>query len=638
MTRGIPVSNMEHAQTGELNKSPFTDSLLGDGELAAAVLDGLLDGIVLVSVDGEVAYVNKAFERMLGYEADELVGKSALELPTYRGKKENSNKAAAILKQVIDRGFADPIDMDALTKDGKKIPLSFTASLIRDTGGKPRTFVAVVRDITERKRMEKALRRSEQMSRGMLATAGTGIYLLEEGCFQYVNRLFEEISGYSSDELKDKYSLDYIHQEDRKFVHNKAVEILKGQSSLPYEYRFIRKNGEAVVVLDRLMSIRYDGKRSVLGSLMDISDIRKAEAQIREYADQLETLFNIGLAATRTLDIKELLENVLAKVLDVTGFDAGGIFLFDQQTKKVTLRAYRGVSKVLIKKAERMKFNEGFTGLVARSGKPIVVQDVGLDSRVMKIGIGSEDIRSFAVVPIMSKEQVRGVISIGSRTTQRFTQSTTRLLDTITMQIGMAVDNAQLYERALHLAFTDNLTGLYNRRYLLDQLDRDFARANRNGSPLSLVMMDLDGLKVINDRFGHNEGDVVLKKLGRILKQNTRASDIAARWGGDEFVLLAPDTDSKGTYIIGERIRSQLEHCRLKLVGEEISISVSVGIASYPLHSSGVTELIKRADEAMYNAKGLGKNQVCIFSNSNNQTEHSSVPKGDRRNLVKSTA
>jgi diguanylate cyclase (GGDEF)-like protein len=151
-------------------------------------------------------------------------------------------------------------------------------------------------------------------------------------------------------------------------------------------------------------------------------------------------------------------------------------------------------------------------------------------------------------------------------------------------------------------------------------------------------MMDLDGLKVINDRFGHNEGDVVLKKLGRILKQNTRASDIAARWGGDEFVLLAPDTDSKGTYIIGERIRSQLEHCRLKLVGEEISISVSVGIASYPLHSSGVTELIKRADEAMYNAKGLGKNQVCIFSNSNNQTEHSSVPKGDRRNLVKSTA
>lgn len=636
MAKVVSVSNTEHAQKRDLNKATVTDSPLQDRELAAAVLDGLLDGIVLVSIDGEVVYVNGAFEKMLGYKADELVGKPVLELPTYRGKKENSNKAAVILKQVIERSFADPIDMDALTKDGKKIPLSFTASLIRDTHGKPRTFVAVVRDITERKLMEEALRRSEQMSRGMLATAGTGIYLLQEGCFKYVNRLFEKITGYSSDELKDKYSLDYIHPEDKEFVHRKAVEILKGQSSLPYEYRFIRKDGEALLVLDRLMSIQYEGKRSVLGSLMDLSDIEKAEAQIREYADQLEALFNIGLTASRTLDIKELLENVIDKVLNVTGFDAGGIFLVDQQTKRVTLRAYRGVSKVLLKKAQRMKFNEGFTGLVARSGKPIIVQDAGCDSRAVSMGIASEGIHSFAAVPVMSKEQVRGVMIVGSHTTHQFSQSTTRLLDTITLQIGMAVDNAQLYERALHLAFTDNLTGLYNRRFVLDQLEREFARAARSDSPMSLVMMDLDGLKTINDRFGHIEGDVVLKKLGKILKQNTRVSDTAARWGGDEFVLLAPDTDSMGAYIIGERIRSQTEQCRPKISGEELSFSISVGIASYPVHPSRVTELIKRADEAMYNAKGLGKNRVCVFSNG--QAEHGYVPKRNRRDPAKSTA
>lgn len=625
-------TDRQHKRTRGVSKSMTFSSLLGDSELAAAVLDGLLDGIVLVGVDGQVVYVNKAFEKMLGYKADELVGRAATELPTYQGKKENSEKAAVLFKQVIKKGFAEPIDMDAVTKDGKTIPLSFTASAIKDTAGNPRSFVAVVRDITERKQMEKALRRSEQVSRGMLATAGTGIYLLKDGCFQYVNHLFEEISGYSSDELKDKYSLDYIHQEDREFVHRKAVEILKGQSSLPYEYRFIRKDGEALLVLDRLMSIQYDGKRSVLGSLMDISDIKKAEAQIREYADQLEALFDIGLTASRTLDIKELLENVLVKVLNVTGLDAGAIFLFDQQTKKVTLRAYQGVSKVLLKKAERMKFNEGFTGLVARSGKPIIVQDADLDSRVMKIGIGSEDIHSFAVVPVLSKEQMRGVMIIGSHTTQQFSQSTTRLLDTITMQIGMAVDNAQLYERALHLAFTDNLTGLYNRRYLLDQLDRELARASRNESSVSLVMMDLDGLKAINDRFGHNDGDVVLKKVGRILKLNSRASDVAARWGGDEFVLLAPDTESKRAYVIGERIRAQVERCRPKLCGQEIVISISAGIASYPAHSSRVTELIKRADEAMYNAKGLGKNQVCLFSN--DQTEPVSLGEPNRQSVA----
>jgi diguanylate cyclase (GGDEF)-like protein len=205
-------------------------------------------------------------------------------------------------------------------------------------------------------------------------------------------------------------------------------------------------------------------------------------------------------------------------------------------------------------------------------------------------------------------------MAIGSNSVHQFPPATMRLLDTITMQIGMAIENARLYERALHLAFTDNLTGLYNRRYLLDQLDREFARASRNASSLSLVMVDLDELKAINDRFGHNEGDVVLKKVGRVLKQNTRASDVAARCGGDEFVLLAPDTDSKSAYIVAERIRSQVERCRPKIAGQELTITISVGMAVYPGHASCVTELLKRADEAMYNAKGLGKNQVCVYS------------------------
>ena len=608
------ASNRKYLPAGDKSKVMAFDSLLGDGEFAAAVLDGLLDGIVLVNMHGEVVYVNKAFEKMLGYKASELVGRPVLELPTYQSKKENSNKAAAIFKQVIEKGFADPIDMDAVTKDGKKIPLSFTTSVIKDADGNRRTLVAVVRDITERKKMEEALRRSEQMSSGMLLTAGTGIYLLQEGRFQYVNRLFEEISGYSSNEVKNRYSLDYVHPDDREFVHRKAVEILKGESSLPYEYRLIRKDGEAVWLLDRLMSIRYDGKRSVLGSAMDISDIKKAETQIREYTSQLEALFNIGLTASRTLDIEELLDNVLDKVLHVTGFSAGGIFLFDQHTKKVVLKAHRGVTEGLFENAERMKFNEGFTALVARSGKPVIIQDVSTDSRVRHMGIISEGIESFAVVPIMSKEQILGVMAIGSHSVHQFPPSTMRLLDTITMQIGMAIENARLYERALHLAFTDNLTGLYNRRYLLDQLDREFARASRNASSLSLVMIDLDGLKAINDRFGHNEGDVVLKKVGRVLKQNTRASDVAARCGGDEFVLLAPDTDSKSAYIVAERIRSQVERCRPKIAGQELTITISVGVAVYPGHASCVTELPKKADEAMYNAKGLGKNQVCIYS------------------------
>lgn len=623
------VSKRRHPRGGDVRNIQRDD-----GELAAAVLDGLLDGIVLVNMHGEVVYVNKAFERMLGYKANELVGRHALALPTYHGSKEGSNKAAVIFKQVIEKGFADPVDMAALTKDGEKIPVNFTASVIKANDGRPRTFVAVIRDITERKKLEEALRRSEQVSSGMLATAGTGLYLLQGGRFQYVNRLFESVSGYSNKELEGKYSLDYVHPDDREFVRRKAIDILKGKSSLPYEYRFVRKDGEIVWVLDRLASIEYDGKRSVLGSLMDISDIKKAEAQILEHTKQLETLFDIGIAASRTLEIGDLLDSVLNKVLNAMELDAGGVFLFDQQTHKLVLKAHRGASQGFVKKVERMRLSEGFTASAALSGKPLIVPDVNVDSRFIHMGIKNEGIKSFAAIPIISKEQVLGLMAVSSYSAQQFPQSAIRLLTTIANQIGMAIDNARLYERALQLAFTDTLTGLYNRRYLLEELDREFARANRNESALSLVIIDVDGLKAINDRFGHNEGDVVLSRLGKILKRNTRASDVAARWGGDEFVLLAPDTDSQGASMIGERIRSQVEQCRPTIAKQEISISVSVGIASYPAHASRLTELIKRADQAMYNAKGLGKNQVCVFWNG--KTEHVYVRRRNGEKAAKS--
>jgi diguanylate cyclase (GGDEF)-like protein len=205
-------------------------------------------------------------------------------------------------------------------------------------------------------------------------------------------------------------------------------------------------------------------------------------------------------------------------------------------------------------------------------------------------------------------------MGIGSYGHREFPDWEVRMLGTIANQIGMAIENAQLYEHALELAFTDGLTGLYNRRYIMDQIEREFIRAQRSKAPLSLIMVDLDGLKKINDRFGHHVGDSFLKEVARIVKVNTRASDVAARWGGDEFMLLAPGTDSKGANKIAERIRAQVERYTIKLEGEEVGITISAGIVSYPTHASAVLELVKKADEAMYSAKRGGKNRSSVFS------------------------
>jgi diguanylate cyclase (GGDEF)-like protein/PAS domain S-box-containing protein len=610
--------NSLHARVAELeqalSESKWAEEVLQQGELvAAATIEGMPDGVMLVNMSGEVIYVNKAFEKLLGYKANELMGTSALKLPTY-SKSKDRVKAQGYLRKVIEKSSAKPIDMSAITKDGEEIPINFTASIIKDAQGNPKTLVAVIRDISERKHAEEALRDSEELARGMLEAATTGIYFLQDGKFLYVNRLFEEISGYTSDELMGTYSLDYVHTDDRETVRTKAIEVLKGQSSSAYEFRFVRKDAGIVWVLDRVASIQYRGKRSVLGTLMDITEHKHAEEEVGRYTKQLEALFNIGATVSRTLNLEELLDNVLDTVLMVMGVEVGGIFLLDEQTSKLLLRAHRGMSPEFARKMETVSVGDGFIGQVAKSGKPILAEDVSADSKLSRLKKMGDGIQSFAAVPIMAKEKILAVMGVGSRKYRKFPDWEMLMLDTIANQIGMAIENAQLYEHALELAFTDSLTSLYNRRYLMDQIERELIRAQRSKAQLSLVMVDLDGLKDVNDRFGHHVGDRFLKEVAGIVKANTRASDVAARWGGDEFMLLAPGTDGRSAVKIAERIRVQVERYKMKLEDKEMGITISSGIVTYPDNASVVAELIKRADEAMYNAKRGGKNRSYIFS------------------------
>ncbi len=476
---------------------------------------------------------------------------------------------------------------------------------------------AAIRDVAEQKRAEEALRDCEEMARGMLAAATTGMYFLRDGKILYVNRQFEEISGYKSDELTGTYPLDYVYPEDRETVRTKAIEMLKGQSSSSYEFRFVRKDSGIVWVSDRVASIQYRGKRSVLGSLMDITERKDAEAaeeELSRYTKHLEALFNIGVTVSRTLNLEELLDDVLDTVLMVMGVEVGGIFLLDQQTGKLQLRAHRGTSPEFNMKVEAVDLGGELIGQVAKSGKPILAEDVSADPKFSKMREMGDIFESFALVPIIAKEKVLAVMGLGSRKNRVFPDWEKLLLDTIANQIGMAIENAQLYEHALEIAFTDGLTGLYNRRYIMEQIEREFSRAQRSTDPLSLIMIDLDGLKTINDRFGHHEGDAFLKELAGIIKANTRASDVAARWGGDEFMLLAPGTDSGSASKIAERIRAQVECCKIKLEGSEVGVTISAGIVSYPAHASEVEALLKNVDEAMYNAKRGGKNQSSVYS------------------------
>jgi diguanylate cyclase (GGDEF)-like protein len=260
----------------------------------------------------------------------------------------------------------------------------------------------------------------------------------------------------------------------------------------------------------------------------------------------------------------------------------------------------------------RVQLGKGFIGRAALTAKPVVLSPISQDPRFGSEVLEVYGLRSISAVPVMARDQVKGVICMGSREQQQSIEKDTRMLELIANQIGIALENSLLYAKTVGMAFTDRLTGLYNRRYLVEELKHEIARSKRNQKHIAIISMDMDGLKLINDKFGYDQGDRLLKQFSVILKHNIRKSDIAARMGGDEFVLIAPETTLSQASIIANRILAETNSHFIEIEGEKHFISVSIGIYSFPKHGETTEDLLDQADKAMFEAKRNDKNRIVL--------------------------
>ena len=324
---------------------------------------------------------------------------------------------------------------------------------------------------------------------------------------------------------------------------------------------------------------------------------------------------DIAKALTSTLQIDQVLKTIMEKVQELLSPDTWSLLLVDEVTNELFFQIATGKAADKLKDV-RIPMGEGIAGWVAKSGKATIVPDVAKDPRFMNQidQVTKMRTRSIICVPIRGKERVLGVIEIINYMGKReFDQNDLNLLQAMADYAAIAMENAMHVQRIHELTITDDCTTLYNVRHLNFVLDTEIYRSNRYDYEFSLIFMDLDHFKEVNDTYGHLRGSKLLREIAELLRANLRLVDFAFRYGGDEFVVLLPQTGREGASIVARRIYQRLNEARF-LTDENLSLHVtaSIGLASYPTDAKTKAELIRLSDEAMYLVKNTCRNNVAI--------------------------
>ena len=249
----------------------------------------------------------------------------------------------------------------------------------------------------------------------------------------------------------------------------------------------------------------------------------------------------------------------------------------------------------------------GLAGAASQAGATVLWPR---DGDAVRPGDGEPDRgRGSVAIPLRSGGHPFGVLAYYGKSSP-FDEEDVDSLEILVRQAETAIENSFLYEEAVRLSLTDGMTGLWNRRQFDLRLEAELSRAVRFSEPFAVVFVELDQMKVVNDRHGHQAGDTVLIELARRLTEAVREVDVVARWGGDEFTLLLPKTALPGALLLAEKIRSAVVNAPFRVDGGSLDVTISVGVAAYPEHGSSGKELVAAADAAMYRAKAHGRNRV----------------------------
>jgi diguanylate cyclase (GGDEF)-like protein len=399
---------------------------------------------------------------------------------------------------------------------------------------------------------------------------------------------------YASDVSKDSRYINSIPSTRSEvavplMVRDRVVGVLDCQSD--HLHHFDDESIDLLMLFSTQASIALENAR--------LHDLERRRSR------QLEAINTIARQITAVVDIDELLHK--AGMLIIESFAVEHAMVLLNEDEGMVLRAHEGNLTPLTREGFVLPHGSGLAARVMESGRPLIENNVSTNPEYFP---AVAETRSEIILPLVSMGQTIGVLAVESSRPDAFEKADLTPLESVADICASAIQNARYFDRIRQLAYRDGLTGSFNRRFFEMRILEEIERVKRYDSVLSVVMIDIDCFKTVNDEFGHLLGDEVLRQVTTLISPQLRRSDVLCRYGGDELAILLPETDPERAASAAEKLRKTIAAWEFSGVPKRVTISA--GVASSPAHGKDRDQLIKAADHALYRAKQAGRN--CVHS------------------------
>ncbi len=578
------------------------------------------EGLVIVDEKENVLFSNPAANKFYGIKEGSLVGRNILSFLSW-------TDAARVRSQTRERttGLKGQYEITVKLPNAPTKILQVSAAPRFDHQSKYIGSYAVFRDVTEVKQAREELETSERKFRSLVEQSRLGVFLLDgEGNIIEWNKALELLTSIKKEDILGHPFHEvpfWVAEEDRK------LELVK--EKLPHLINFMEKGkienyfnktveinypitpDQQIIAELSLFPVRTDGNHQIGGIINDITEQKRMEKAELDQRVFLEALRDTSEALNSDLDFESLLDRILVNAGKVIPSDSGVISLLEgDMLRIVRSRGYveRGLSDLTDYPPFTMTNLQNMLWMI-ETGKPLAIPDTSDYPGWRPLPI-NEWVQSYIGMPIRVRQRTIGFLSLFSETRGFYKEEDAERLVAFASQTATAIENARLYSEVQQKADTDELTALRNRRSLFELGSREVERAVRFKRPLSVLMIDLDYFKQVNDNFGHQVGDRMLVALADLFRRKLRNVDLIGRYGGDEFIAILPESTIHQSKEIANRLLSGIESLNIETAQGMAKVSACIGITELSDEMATLPALIEQADRALYHAKETGRSRV----------------------------